>query len=102
MNILFVIGYDLERSPWATRPRAILDGILAQGHEVTVVDLAEPGKRHAPIHPPLPANVAHIRLRQRYLTPLDAPIAILSARRKFLPLLRKTDIVHIQKPKLLT
>lgn len=102
MNILFVVGYDLERSPWATRPRAILQEILAHGHPVTVVALDEAERSREPIHPPLPESVRHIRLRQRYVTALDAPLAMSAARRKILPYLRKADVVHIQKPKLLT
>ena len=31
MNLFFLVGYDLDRSPWATRPRAILKEILAKG-----------------------------------------------------------------------
>jgi len=104
MNLFFLIGYDLDRSPWATRPRAILNTLLEEGHQVTVVDLEEPAKTHAPIHPPIGDNpaVRHLRLKQRFLSSFDAPLAAWIARRRVRDCLKEADVVHIQKPKVLT
>jgi glycosyltransferase involved in cell wall biosynthesis len=104
MKICFIIGYDLDKSPWATRPRAIMEHALQLGHQLSVVDLAEPHKEHAPIHPPLESSprLTRLRLKQKLLTRFDAPLCYLKARAQLRPLLEKADVVHIQKPKILT
>lgn len=99
-----MIGYDLDRSPWATRPRAILEEAIRRGWDVSVIDLEEQGKQHQPIHPSIEncPGLKRITLRQKYYSTLDTPLALISARKKVLPLLAEADVVHIQKPKILT
>jgi glycosyltransferase involved in cell wall biosynthesis len=104
MQLFFMIGYDLDRCPWATRPRAVLEKILQQGHQVILVDLLETDKKHLPIHPPIETSkqIQRVRLKQKYFSALDAPLALFPARRKLISLIEQSDIVHIQKPKALT
>ncbi len=101
MQLFFMIGYDLDRCPWATRPRAVLKKILQQGHQVILVDLPETDKKHQPIHPPIEESeqVHRVRLKQKYFSALDAPLALFPARWKLISLIERSNIVHIQKPK---
>jgi len=104
MNIFFLVGYDLDKSPWATRPRAILKEILAKGHSVTIADLEQADRDHPSLHPPIESSerVSRLRLKRHWIHPLDTPLAVWTSLHRVQPCLANANVVHIHKPTILT
>jgi glycosyltransferase involved in cell wall biosynthesis len=96
VKILSIIGYDLARSPWSTRPLSLFSEVAHLGHEVHMLHF--PINGNAPAIHSLADKPFSIEAMNKGCCPFDMPLQYLVNRKKIAKALAGADIVHAMKP----
>ena len=95
MKVLFAIGYDLKRSPWATRPLSLAKELSKRGIEITI--LYQEGEKSIPVIHSIPENISYSELLWKMPSEKIKTLANLECWKYYIEMMNP-EMLHVQKP----